>query len=328
MPSTHDQSFADVRGSDPVSEPAPVFVVGSSARMRAIVDFVKVIADSESCVLITGEAGSGKEAIAGFLHASSPHRDRPFVPVRCAVVSDSLIEIAGGGTIFFDDIDEMPMATQVKLLRVIQSRTIERPGGSRPVPVDVRIVAGSKCDVGQLVAEGKFREDLYYRLQVIPILLPPLRDRADDIPDLVEHFLARFFREHGREPAPVAPAVMRALTRYPWPGNVSELESACERMAQTCTCGTVRTGCAPAAMLFQQSVAAPARGVAPDPAIEGISLDDRLREVEASLVTWALALSSGNKSRAAKLLKIKRSTLGDRIDKLGLRPLNSPDQDS
>ena len=320
-------------------------VVGQSPRMHAIVDFVKVIADSESSVLITGETGAGKEVIANLLHASSTRRHKPFVPVSCAIFSETLIEsdlfghergaftgaindrqgrfeLANGGTIFLDDIDDVPMAMQVKLLRVIQTKTIERLGGTRSIPIDVRIIAGSKRDLRQLVNEGKFREDLYYRLYVIPIHLPPLRERRDDIPELVDHFLTRYFRQRGEEPPPVAPTVMRALTQYSWPGNVRELENVCERMAQTCTCGTVRIGCLPIAMLFDQTTDEPRKIVASDSTANSVSLDDRLREVETSLVTWALKVSGGNKSRAAELLKIKRSTLGDRLKRLGL---SSPD---
>lgn len=325
-------------------------VVGQSARMRAIFDFVKVIADSASSVLITGETGSGKEVLANLLHASSARRRKPFVPVSCAIFSETLIEselfghergaftgaindrpgrfeLANGGTIFLDDVDDVPMAMQVKLLRVIQTRTIERLGGTRSIPVDVRIIAGSKHDLRQLVNEGKFREDLYYRLYVIPIHVPPLRERREDIPELVHHFLTRFFRQRGETPPPVSPTVMHALTHYSWPGNVRELENVCERMAQICTCGTVRIGCLPTALLFNQSVDQPIddrKQASADSTAYNVSLDDRLREVEARLVTWALKVSGGNKSKAAELLKIKRSTLGDRLKRLGV---SSRDQD-
>ena len=316
-------------------------VVGRSARMRAIFDFVKVIADSDSSVLVTGETGVGKEVIANLLHASSARHLKPFVPVSCAIFSETLIEselfghergaftgaindrqgrfeLANGGTIFLDDIDDVPVAMQVKLLRVIQTKTVERLGGTRSIPVDVRIIAGAKRDLRQSVNEGKFREDLYYRLYVIPIHVPPLRERPEDIPELVDHFLARFFRQRGEEPALMSPTVMRALTHYSWPGNVRELENVCERMAQTCTCGTIRIGCLPLSLLFDQSADEPRKIVAGDSAVTSVSLDDRLREVEASLVTWALKASGGNKSKAAELLKIKRSTLGDRLKRLGL----------
>jgi transcriptional regulator with GAF, ATPase, and Fis domain len=316
-------------------------VVGRSPRMRAVFDFVRVIADSDSSVLITGETGTGKELIANLIHYSSARRHKPFVAVSCAILTETLIEselfghergaftgaikdrpgrfeLAEGGTIFLDDIDDIPQSIQVKLLRVLQNRTVERVGGTRAIPVNVRVITGSKRNLKQLVSDGRFREDLYYRLNVVPIVLPPLRERREDIPVLMEHFLTRYFRERGEDSKAVAPAVRQAFLGYTWPGNVRELENACERIAQTCTCEQVRIGCVPASVLFhpQLEVAEPVIDVStPRPAV---SLDERLEEVESRLITWALKVSHGNKSRAAEVLKIKRSTLGDRIKKLGL----------
>ena len=160
-------------------------------------------------------------------------------------------ELADGGTIFLDDIDDVPVSMQVKLLRVLQNRTIERLGGVRTVPVNVRIIAGSKRDLKQLVAEGKFREDLFYRLNVLPLTLPPLRERREDIPVLMDHFLERYFRRRNEDVPAISDAVRQAFARYNWPGNVRELENACERIAQTCSCGTVRVGCMSASILFR-----------------------------------------------------------------------------
>ncbi len=322
-------------------------VVGQSARMRAVFDFVRVISDSHSTVIVTGESGTGKEVIANVIHQASPRRHHPFVPVSCALFSDTLIEtelfghergaftgaikdrpgrfeLAQGGTIFLDDIDDVPSSVQVKLLRVLQNRTIERVGGTRTIPVDVRVITGAKRDLKQLVAEGRFREDLYYRLNVLPIVLPPLRERREDIPVLMEHFLRRFFRARGEDMPEIAPVVRQAFLQYPWPGNVRELENACERIAQTCQCGTVRVGCVASSVLFQGDGRGPAEAPAEEdlaPVSSGLSLDERLREVEANLISWALRMSTGNKSRAAELLQIKRSTLGDRINRCGLGKL-------
>jgi DNA-binding NtrC family response regulator len=325
-------------------------VVGRSARMRAVFEFLRVIGSSDSTVLITGESGTGKEVMATLIHQNSRRRHRPFVPVSCALFSDTLIEaelfghergaftgaikdrpgrfeLAEGGTIFLDDIDDVPLAQQVKLLRVLQNRTVERLGGTHVVPVNVRVLAGSKRDLRQLVAEGKFREDLYYRLNVLPLALPPLRERREDVPVLMDHFLTRYFRRRNEDVPAIADAVRQAFMRYSWPGNVRELENACERIAQTCSCGTVRVGCMSASILFRAgtqpadvapSIAPPADSTAP------ISLDDRLRELEASLIGWALKVSGGNKSRAAELLQIKRSTLGDRINRCGLGTTDQP----
>jgi transcriptional regulator with PAS, ATPase and Fis domain len=330
-------------------------VVGTSAKMRAVFEFLRVIGNSESTVLVTGESGTGKEVTATLIHQSSRRSHRPFVAVSCALFSEALIEselfghergaftgaikerpgrfeLAEGGTIFLDDIDDVPLSMQVKLLRILQNRTIERLGGTRTVAVNVRVIAGTKRDLRLMVADGTFREDLYYRLNVLPIALPPLRERREDIPALIEYFNARYFRRRGEDVPPISDAVKGAFMRYNWPGNVRELENACERIAQTCICGTVRVGCVSAGILFRAGAqppvvaphadVAPRRDVAPRPSTPqqatSISLDDRLREVEANLIGWALKVSNGNKSRAAELLQIKRSTLGDRINRCGL----------
>jgi DNA-binding NtrC family response regulator len=325
-------------------------VVGRSARMRAVFDFVRIIAPSASSVIVTGESGTGKEVIAEAIHHAS-RRLGPFVPVSCALFSETLIEselfghergaftgaikdrpgrfeLAERGTIFLDDIDDVPVSMQVKLLRVLQNRTVERVGGTRSIPVDVRVITGSKRDLRQLVAAGKFREDLYYRLNVLPIVLPPLRERREDIPDLMEHFLRRAFRARGKSVPPITSAVREAFLRYRWPGNVRELEHACERIAETNTCDSVRVGCVAASVLFDREVLAAARDRrAADQARDlPVSLDDRLREVEAALISWALGAAQGNRSQAAELLRIKRSTLADRIVRCGLTNRSAPSE--
>ena len=310
--------------------------------MRTVFDFIRVIADSESNVLIVGETGTGKETIATLVHQSSPRRRRPFVPVSCAILTETLIEselfghergafpgalrdhpgrfeLAQGGTIFLDDIDDVPQSVQVKLLRVLQNRTVERVGGTRAIPIDVRVITGSKRSLQQMAADGQFRVDLFYRLNVMPIWLPPLRERREDIPALTDHFLRRFFAAHSGDVPVLSPVVRQAFERYAWPGNVRELENACERIAQTCSCSTVRVGCMPPSLLFQAGDGLPAPAISPAvPPTGRVSLDARLNEVEAHLIGWALDASHGNKSRAAELLRIKRSTLGDRIRRLGL----------
>jgi transcriptional regulator with GAF, ATPase, and Fis domain len=328
-------------------------VVGKSVRMRAVFDFLRVIAGSDSTVLITGESGTGKEVIATLIHQASRRSHRPFVAVSCALFSENLIEtelfghergaftgaikdkpgrfeMAQGGTLFLDDIDDVPLSMQVKLLRAIQNRTVERVGGTRSINVNVRVITGSKRDLKKMVAEGNFREDLYYRLNVLPIVLPPLRERREDIPLLSDFFFKRFSRARGIDPPAISPAVRYAFSRYRWPGNVRELENACERIVQTCTCGTVRTGCLAAGVLFGSGdpVPAPAAVELMPGNAPSISLDDRLREVESNLISWALKVSDGNKSKAAELLSIKRSTLGDRIARCGLgdgAPADAPD---
>jgi DNA-binding NtrC family response regulator len=322
-------------------------VVGHSARMRAIFEFVRTIGDSDSTVVVSGESGTGKEVIANVIHQWSRRKHHPFVAVSCALFAENLIESelfghergaftgalkdrpgrferAQGGTIFLDDIDDVPLPLQVKLLRAVQNRTIERLGGTRPIPIDVRIVVGSKRDLKQLVDQGKFREDLYYRLNILAIVLPPLRERREDIPMLMDHFLELYARRRGVDVPVVGETVRRMFLRYRWPGNVRELENACERIVQTCICGTVRAGCLTPSLLMASAAAAttpqpPARS---DPA--PLSLDNRLREVESNLITWALKMTKGNKSKAAELLQVKRSTLGDRIARCGLQELEKP----
>ncbi len=325
-------------------------VVGHSARMRAIFDFVKMVSRSDSNVLITGESGTGKEVIARMLHHQSARCHQPFVAVGCALFSETLIEtelfghergaftgalkekpgrfeMAHGGTLFLDDLDDVPISIQVKLLRALQSREIERVGGTRTIPVNVRIIAGTKRDLRSLVAEGKCREDLYYRLNVLPIVLPPLRDRREDVTILMDHFLARYAREANVDVPDVSPVVRQAFLRYRWPGNVRELENACERIVQTCKCGTVRVGCMAAGPLLGTATAADRDARVPAEAPPNpISLDDRLQELESSLIGWALRVTHGNKSRAAQLLKIRRSTLGDRIARCRLERAE-PDPD-
>ncbi|MGB2716561.1 MAG: sigma-54 dependent transcriptional regulator [Vicinamibacterales bacterium] len=341
-----NRARAGVASASPPGECRAVdpIVVGSSRRMRAVLEFIRVIRTSESNVLIIGETGTGKETIANLIHESSSRRGRPFVPVSCAVLTETLIEselfghergsftgaikdrpgrfeIADGGTIFLDDIDDVPPSVQVKLLRVIQQRVVERVGGTRQIPIDVRVITGSKRSLRQMVADGKFRGDLYYRLNVLPIWLPPLRERREDIPLLTDHFMRRFFEARtGRVPE-LSATVREAFLRYSWPGNVRELENACERIAQTCNCDTVRCACMPASVLLDAQKQEPSRVAELSPSCASVSLDERLHEVETQLITWALKASHGNKSKAAELLRIKRSTLGDRIRKLSLEHL-------
>jgi DNA-binding NtrC family response regulator len=227
-------------------------IIGSSGRMQELYKIIERAADSRATVLIRGESGTGKELIARALHYNSPRAAKPFVAVSCAALPETLLEselfgheknaftgaaaqkpgrfeLADQGTLFLDEVGEIPPLLQVKLLRVLQEREFERIGGTKSIRVDVRMVAATNKDLEKAVADGAFREDLYYRLQVIQIFVPPLRERREDIPMLVEHFLARSNKENGRHVQTVSPEAMAILMRYPYPGNVRELENAVER---------------------------------------------------------------------------------------------------
>ena len=228
-------------------------VVGKSALMRAVSRTVSIYARTDATVLITGESGTGKELVARALHRESERSGRPFVPVNCAAIPAELLEselfghrrgafsgaiadrqgrfeLADGGTLFLDEIGDMSVEMQAKLLRALQERTIDPVGAQRQVAVDVRVVAATHRDLEAACAEGRFREDLYYRINVLPLQLPPLRERAQDIPVLVEHF-ARTYALQGTQPVSLAPDLMLALSSYAWPGNIRELSNLMQRLS-------------------------------------------------------------------------------------------------
>jgi DNA-binding NtrC family response regulator len=228
-------------------------LIGVSEPIRQVLDFVRKVADSDSTVMIQGESGTGKELVARMLHFNSFRKDRPLVPVNCGAIPETLLEselfghekgaftgathtrmgrfeLANGGTIFLDEIGEMSLPLQVKLLRVLQERAFERVGGNRTIQVDVRIVAATNQDLEALVEEKRFRQDLFYRLHVIPIVIPPLRERRSDIPLLIDHFLTRFNQTKHTAISGIEPDALRLLTSYDWPGNIRELENMVERL--------------------------------------------------------------------------------------------------
>jgi DNA-binding NtrC family response regulator len=324
-------------------------MIGNSPKMRTVYELIeKVAEDGLSNVLILGESGTGKELVARAIHAHSQRRLKNFVPVNCAAIPDDLLEselfghrkgaftgafqskigriqYADGGTLFLDEIGDMPPALQAKLLRVVQEKSFVPVGGLEQVPVDVRIIAATHRDLEALIAEGRFREDLYYRLSVVPLNLPPLRERKDDIPLLVEKFVQIFNRNRQYRLRGFEPAALAALLEYPWPGNVRELENLVQRLVVLHGGGSIGVAELPdkyapprqaaALLAAQATTAVPAFAFGP----EGIDFDGLVHDFEDRLILHALHLTSGNKKEAARLLRLNRTTLLEKMKKKGLQ---------
>ncbi len=306
--------------------------------MHRVFELVETIAGLTSTVLVQGETGTGKELIAKAIHFNSPRRDQKLVSINCGAIPENLLESelfghtkgaftgavqtrigrfeqASGGTIFLDEIGTMPLNLQVKLLRVLQEREFERVGGSSTIKVDVRIIAATSADLERMVSEGTFREDLFYRLNVIPVILPPLRERREDIPLLVQAFVSQFCERHNMERKSVSPQVMKALMSFEWPGNVRQLENLMERMVAL---SGNRTGIVPADLPHQ--IQAKTQNSTPFVEIpdEGIDFQTVVTDMERELITQSLRRTNGNKKLAAKLLSLKRTTLIEKIKRIGI----------
>jgi DNA-binding NtrC family response regulator len=315
-------------------------IIGQSSPMREVFDQIRTAADSMATVLIEGESGTGKELVARALHFQSRRSQGPFVAVSCATLAENLLESelfghergaftgavsarpgraeqADGGTLFLDDADDIPLNAQVKLLRLLQERTIERLGSNRSRKVDVRVVVATKVDLREAVDEGLFREDLYYRVSVLPIRLPPLRERRSDIPLLAKHFLGRFADRDGGDKLKLEPEAMSRLESYGWPGNVRELENVMERLSLTCSGPSCDCDKLPRELL--RAVESPdSPGPLMDPPPEGFELLEELNRIEAHYIRWALQRTRGNKSKAARLLRLSRTTLADHMNRLDI----------
>ncbi len=305
-------------------------IIGVSETVRNLIEVIRKVASTDSTVLITGESGTGKSLIAKAIHFLSDRRDRPFVTINCAAIPETLLEaelfgyekgaftgatssrkgkfeLANGGTVFLDEIGDMPLYLQAKILRVIQEKEIERLGGEKVIKVDVRIIAATNRDLESLVKEGKFREDLYYRLNVIPIHVPPLRERKEDIPLLVEHFLEKFNEKYGKK-VRIAPEAMEPLMEYDWPGNVRELENTVERLV-VMNEGVVRSADLPPHILaFRRK----------DSLGSVSNLPEKIQATEREKIIEALERTGYVKSRAAKLLGYTLRQLDYRIKKYGI----------
>lgn len=320
---------------------APRFagIIGRSVRMRQVFNLVIQAAPSRSTILVTGESGTGKELVARAVHLNSPRADRAFVTVNSGNLPSDLLEstlfghvkgaftgavypkkglcdMADKGTIFFDEIGNVPLETQAKLLRVMQEREFMRLGGTETIKVDVRIVAATNCDLKRMVDDGRFREDLYYRLHVINVYLPPLRERKDDIPLLAQHFLEKYREENGRGHIDLDPAALDQLMSYDWPGNVRELENVIERAVVLATGPRIGPDLIPDHVRQASTFEIPQFVVPP----EGLSLKDAVTNLERRLIETTLAAAGGVQKRAAEMLRVKPTTLNEMMKRHDIRP--------
>ncbi len=309
-------------------------IVGQAPALAAALETARTVAASDATVLVRGESGTGKELFANLIHALSPRREHRLVKVNCAAIPDTLLEdelfghvkgaftgafadrqgrfeAADGGSIFLDEIAEMPPQLQVKLLRVLQEREFERLGSNEVRQVDVRIIAASSQKLEEMVEEGTLREELYYRVNVVPVFLPPLRERREDILVLAHHFLRRFCERHGRSLRGFTPEAATALRAYDWPGNVRQLENLIERAVLLCRGDEVE--------VEDLDLMGPRRAPMSSPLEQLLSEQVPLEEVERRLLTLALARSGGNQTQAARLLGLTRRTLQYRMEKHKLR---------
>jgi DNA-binding NtrC family response regulator len=341
---TFELSQKHVSG-DP-SERGRYRIIGQSEPMRGVYDVIEKVADTPSTVLITGESGTGKELIARALHENSSRREKPFVSVNCAAIPPDLLEselfgyergaftgavtskpgrfeLAHLGTLFLDEIAEIPVSMQVKLLRALQEHQFERVGGIKTINVDSRLIAATNRDLKAGIAEGEFREDLYYRLNVVHVHLPPLRDRPSDIPLLLEHFVQKFNAKLGRSVTGFDEAAMKQLLRYGWPGNIRELENIVERCMIFAENGKVGTQHLPpeireAAGDLDSGLAS---GMGAFPGATGLkeAVREATLKLEREFIVRALDQTGGNVTHTARLLKISRKSLQNKMKELGLR---------
>jgi len=306
-------------------------IIGNSDKLKAVIDRVKQVAPTRATILIQGESGTGKELIAQAIHQASPRAREPFIAVHCAALSENLLESeifghergaftgaaerrigrfesANGGTLFLDEISEISPVTQVKLLRFLETKSIERVGGQKPIELDVRLVAATNRDLEKMAKEGKFREDLLFRLDVVRFILPPLRDRPEDIPLLLAHYLKAFSEENGSPPLSLEPGALRTLQAYAWPGNIRELRNFCENVVVTRRGG----GLSEYDLDPKYRAIMPAAGSGPSAAgAETVAVNHHLsvEENEKRLLREALIKARGSRTKAAQLMGVSRRTL-------------------
>jgi sigma-54 dependent transcriptional regulator, flagellar regulatory protein len=329
-------------------------LVGRGIAMQRLRRLIEQVSKSDATVLIQGETGTGKEVVASAVHYLSPRREQPFVAVNCGAIPADLLEselfghekgaftgaitarqgrfeLAQGGTLFLDEIGDMPLSMQVKLLRVLQERSFERVGSNKSIAVDVRVIAATHRDLEAEIEAGRFREDLYYRLNVFPLDVPPLRERGEDVALLAEHLSARLQRE-GRDGVRLSPGALEALRRYDWPGNVRELANLVERLSILVPNGVAeladlphrvldRIGVAPIAQVPAESTQSTTLAGLPE---EGLDLRDYLGQLEVSFIRQALEEAGGIVAHAAERLRMRRTTLVEKMRKYGIQRSDEP----
>jgi len=318
-------------------------LIGESQPMREVCQVIRLVGARRATVLITGETGAGKELAARALHMAGPRRHGPFVAVNCAAIPENLLEDelfghvrgaftgaiqarigkfeqANGGAIFLDEIGELPLELQAKLLRVLQEREFQRLGGTETVRVDVRVIAAANCNLTERVAQSQFREDLFYRLNVVPIQMPALRQRKDDIPALAAYFVEKVCRAEEIVPKRIAPEAIERLCGYSWPGNVRQLENSVEMAVAL---SGDRTLLLPADFRLPESPRLPSQPLAP-PAVHlpdgGLNYERTVADIERSILEQALLRTGGNKKAAAEMLGLKRTTLSAKVRSLASLP--------
>jgi len=313
-------------------------IIGSSAALRSVLETVSKVAMTDSTILITGESGTGKELVARAIHFNSKRADKMFVTVNCGAIPEELLEselfghvrgaftnavanregrfsVAHEGTIFLDEIGDMSPTLQVKLLRVLQDRTFEPVGSSKTQSVDVRVIAATNQDLEDAIAERRFREDLFYRLNVIPIVVPPLRERRDDIPLLAQHFLNIANEGRGSHSVEFSQEVIERMSGFAWPGNVRELENLVERLVTLCSGRVIGASDLPESLQASSSPVPAAPQIPP----QGLSFRDVVDQFESDLILQALEITHGNKNRAAQLIQMNRTTMLEKMKKKGVK---------
>lgn len=320
-------------------------MIGKSDAMKHVFEIINTVSNRDTTILIQGESGTGKELTAGAIHYNSNRRNGPFIKLSCASLNKEILEselfghekgsftgaiktrrgrfeLADGGTIFLDDVDDIPLEMQVKLLRVLQEREFERVGGEETIPVNVRVICATKKDLKKLAQEGRFREDLYYRLHVVTLHLPPLRERKEDIPLLVNYFMKKYAAQQRVVINSISQEALHLLLLYNWPGNIRELENAVEHAVAFCTSDAILPKNLPQNLTQGET----SSGIFPVElsTIDSLDLQETLSEAERKLLLWAYQKTNGNQVRMSEILRIPRTTLQNKLVKYNITKTNIP----